>query len=129
MYRCSVVVPDLLRMEFTIVSQVRFSPTPSLTTPPACLNTLIFYFGTRSSRLLLSLPLEYSIVSSVSSFTPFGRQPLIMYTDDDILMALPELYRKGREGKWFGTKLFLIYMFDGVVQVQPSLHVSFIDLD
>lgn len=52
-----------------------------------------------------------------------------MYTDDDILMALPELYRKGREGKWFGTKLFLIYMFDGVVQVQPSLHVSFIDLD
>ncbi|KDQ61077.1 hypothetical protein JAAARDRAFT_124991 [Jaapia argillacea MUCL 33604] len=36
--------------------------------------------------------------------------------DDDVLMALPELYRYGREGKWFGTRLFLIYMFDGIVQ-------------
>jgi len=36
--------------------------------------------------------------------------------DDDILMALPELYRYGREGHWFNMKLFLAYMFDGIVQ-------------
>ena len=33
-------------------------------------------------------------------------------------MALPELYRYGREGHWFSMKLFLAYMFDGVVQVR-----------
>jgi hypothetical protein len=32
-------------------------------------------------------------------------------------MALPELYRYGREGHWYNNKLFLVYMFDGVVQV------------
>lgn len=32
-------------------------------------------------------------------------------------MALPQLYRFGREGKWFGTKLFSVFMFEGVVQV------------
>ncbi|TDL24691.1 phospholipid-translocating P-type ATPase [Rickenella mellea] len=36
--------------------------------------------------------------------------------DDDILMALPELYRYGREGKWFGTKIFLVYMIEAVYQ-------------
>ncbi|THH12000.1 hypothetical protein EW145_g295 [Phellinidium pouzarii] len=36
--------------------------------------------------------------------------------DDDILMAVPELYRYGREGYWFGTKTFAIYMFDAVYQ-------------
>lgn len=33
-------------------------------------------------------------------------------------MDLPELYRYGREGKWFGLKWFTIYMFDGVMQVR-----------
>ncbi len=39
-------------------------------------------------------------------------------------MAIPELYRYGREGKWFGLKWFTVYMFDGVYQVRcllPSL--------
>ncbi|KAF9469392.1 hypothetical protein BDZ94DRAFT_1244343 [Collybia nuda] len=36
--------------------------------------------------------------------------------DDHVLMDLPELYRYGREGKWFGMKWFVIYMLDGVVQ-------------
>lgn len=36
--------------------------------------------------------------------------------DDDVLMALPELYRFGREGHWYNTNLFLIYMFDGIAQ-------------
>jgi len=39
------------------------------------------------------------------------------FADDHVLMALPELYRYGREGKWFGEKLFTIFMLDGVVQV------------
>jgi len=31
-------------------------------------------------------------------------------------MDVPQLYRYGREGTWFGTKPFLVYMLDGVVQ-------------
>lgn len=44
--------------------------------------------------------------------------------DDDILMAIPELYREGREGKWFGTKLFSLYMLDAVYQVRTFLHTK-----
>jgi len=36
--------------------------------------------------------------------------------DDVVLMALPELYRFGREGTWFGLRPFIIYMVDGVYQ-------------
>lgn len=39
------------------------------------------------------------------------------HIDDHVLMALPELYRYGREGKWFGVKLFSVFMFEGVFQV------------
>ena len=36
-------------------------------------------------------------------------------------MDFPELYRFGREGRWFGMGLFAIYMLDGVMQVRcPS---------
>ena len=38
--------------------------------------------------------------------------------DDTVLMALPELYRTGREGSWFGLRQFAIYMIDGVYQVR-----------
>lgn len=36
-------------------------------------------------------------------------------------MALPQLYRYGREGKWFGVKLFTVFMMEGVVQVGLDL--------
>ncbi|KAG8996124.1 hypothetical protein FRB94_008549 [Tulasnella sp. JGI-2019a] len=36
--------------------------------------------------------------------------------DADILMSLPELYRYGREGRYFSLKLFCIYMWEGVFQ-------------
>lgn len=39
-------------------------------------------------------------------------------------MALPELYRFGREGTWFGVKQFAIYMIDGVYQASLNDHVS-----
>jgi hypothetical protein len=39
------------------------------------------------------------------------------YTDDDVLMAFPGLYRYGRERTWFSMRLFLIYMLDGVIVV------------
>jgi len=38
------------------------------------------------------------------------------FTDDSVLMALPELYRYGREGKWFTQSQFALYMFEGVYQ-------------
>lgn len=37
--------------------------------------------------------------------------------DADILMALPELYKRGREGQYFGMKKFLIYIFHGIYMV------------
>ncbi|CUA70090.1 phospholipid-translocating ATPase [Rhizoctonia solani] len=36
--------------------------------------------------------------------------------DSDILVILPELYRYGREGKWFGIRVFATYMLDGIYQ-------------
>ncbi|KAJ3719928.1 phospholipid-translocating ATPase [Lentinula raphanica] len=36
--------------------------------------------------------------------------------DSHILMALPELYRFGREGSWFSMKWFVLYMLDGIYQ-------------
>ncbi|KAJ7633042.1 hypothetical protein FB45DRAFT_521378 [Roridomyces roridus] len=36
--------------------------------------------------------------------------------DAEALMALPELYRYGREGHWFGLRHFVLYMLDGVYQ-------------
>ncbi|KAJ7029355.1 phospholipid-translocating ATPase [Mycena alexandri] len=36
--------------------------------------------------------------------------------DAKALMALPELYRYGREGRWFGFGSFAIYMLDGIFQ-------------
>jgi len=38
------------------------------------------------------------------------------FTEDDVLMALPELYRKGREGGWFGLGLFMTYVLDALYQ-------------
>lgn len=31
-------------------------------------------------------------------------------------MAVPQLYRFGREGTWYGLRLFSIYMLDGIYQ-------------
>ncbi|KAI0647599.1 phospholipid-translocating P-type ATPase [Trametes meyenii] len=36
--------------------------------------------------------------------------------DDHVLMAMPELYSHSRNHEYFGNKLFLTYMFDGIVQ-------------
>ncbi|KZP01087.1 phospholipid-translocating P-type ATPase [Calocera viscosa TUFC12733] len=36
--------------------------------------------------------------------------------DDDILVALPELYRYGRQGRWFGGWRFTIYMLEAGFQ-------------
>ncbi|KIM48588.1 hypothetical protein M413DRAFT_437796 [Hebeloma cylindrosporum] len=38
------------------------------------------------------------------------------FLDSRVLMDFPQLYRYGREGTWFGTKPFLVYMLDGVIQ-------------
>ncbi|KZP18292.1 phospholipid-translocating ATPase [Athelia psychrophila] len=38
------------------------------------------------------------------------------FADDSVLMALPELYRYGREGKWFSHRQFAVYMIDAVYQ-------------
>lgn len=32
-------------------------------------------------------------------------------------MLIPELYQYGRQVTWFGNRLFMIYVFEGAVQV------------
>lgn len=39
---------------------------------------------------------------------------------DHVLVAVPELYRYGREGSLFGLKRFFAYMIDGTYQVRFS---------
>lgn len=46
----------------------------------------------------------------------------MLVLDSVALMAIPELYRYGREGLWFGAVPFLIYMVEGVYQV--SVHAT-----
>jgi phospholipid-translocating ATPase len=45
-----------------------------------------------------------------------------LVVDADILMAIPELYRFGREGTWYGLRRFSIYMFDGIYQACLYIH-------
>ena len=44
------------------------------------------------------------------------------WTDAKLLMDLPELYHYGRRGTWFNMRSFLIYMFDGFLQVRARSH-------
>jgi len=37
--------------------------------------------------------------------------------DDHVLMDLPELYKYGRERRWYGIKWFFVYMLEGLYQV------------
>ena len=51
---------------------------------------------------------------------PFGPIPHSIsdfLADGDVLMAIPELYRYGREGTHFGLGMFSWYMLDAVFQV------------
>jgi hypothetical protein len=38
-------------------------------------------------------------------------------------MQIPELYRYGRLGKWFGIWPFVIYMVDGVYQARHTIYI------
>jgi phospholipid-translocating ATPase len=50
--------------------------------------------------------------------TSIRKTLLTLDPDDDILMAIPELYRYGREGRWFGSGTFVVFMLDGIYQVR-----------
>jgi hypothetical protein len=88
----------------------------------ACLIIITFFSGTLYGRLLLSLALVY-LTDSLVSLAPFGKPShtdISLVKDAHVLMAVPELYRYGREGYWFNQKSFVVYMFDGLVQVSAS---------
>lgn len=36
--------------------------------------------------------------------------------NDKVLMAIPELYKYGRKGQYFNSWLFILYMFEGILQ-------------
>lgn len=45
-------------------------------------------------------------------------------SDSHVLMAVPELYRYGREGTWFSMRLFTLYMLEAVYQVLSLFVIS-----
>lgn len=51
------------------------------------------------------------------------------HIDASVLMELPQLYEYGRKGKWFGMIQFIIYMFDGIVQVCSSSQLTIVGLE
>ena len=53
----------------------------------------------------------------------FVTADVVSLKDAHVLMAVPELYRYGREGYWFNQRSFVLYMFDGLVQVRASFHL------
>ena len=69
-------------------------------------------------RHWLVRPYRWYVIIALLSL---GRH-LLLSPDDDVLMALPELYRYGREGHWFNMKLFIAYMLDGIMQVSSGVH-------
>ncbi|KAJ7667947.1 phospholipid-translocating ATPase [Mycena polygramma] len=38
------------------------------------------------------------------------------FLDSEVLMAVPELYRFGRQGTWFNLRSFFVYVVDGIYQ-------------
>jgi hypothetical protein len=116
-----MVVPDLLCLECELVSVIDaldFDPVLILCT--AYLSILTFCFGIRSGLLPRSSPSACLIDLLVSDIVAILCRTWVLIShcaDDTVLMALPELYRFGREGTWFGLRSFIIYMLDGVYQV------------
>lgn len=84
------------------------------------LSILTFFSGIHFGPLLRLLGLGCLIELLVSkNVIVFVLDEVTSFLEDDtVLMALPELYRFGREGKWFGMRTFIIYMIDGVYQVR-----------
>ena len=96
---------------------------------PTSSNTSTCFFGTSSGRSLPSSPCESisylfhpfrfrrdfaqsSSLPSLSSRGVFDRD-----LDHDILMVLPELYRYGIAGNYFGMRKYFEFISEGVVQV------------
>ena len=92
---------------------------------PVCSSILTFCSGIRfglSPPLSVLAYLIDLLVSDITSVLCGVRYALITgCKDDTVLMALPELYRFGREGTWFGLRPFILYMIDGVYQVCLSV--------
>jgi hypothetical protein len=118
-----MVVHVLLRVVVSLVSGATFLDYLFLT---ICLLSvfeytyLIFWNSFWTLCPVIAIGLFDRIVGAYSAMliSDAGTYRLV---DDHVLMALPELYRYGREGKWFGVKLFTVFMTEGVVQVGQKL--------
>ncbi len=101
MYRCSLVVPDLLWLELQLVGGISCTHhTANLTFLPSVFEYTYLLFWN-----------SFWTIAPVIGIGLFDR-----FADDHVLMAVPELYYFGREGRWFGITQFIVYMFDGLMQ-------------
>ena len=96
----------------------------------ACSIIITFFSGTLYGQSLLSSALVYLIDSLVSLavFFKHSDTDTVSVIDAHVLMAVPELYRYGREGYWFNQTYFVLYMLDGLVQVSVSFHLFLLNL-
>jgi hypothetical protein len=93
----------------------------------ACSIIITFFSGILYGQLLPSSALVYltdSLVSLAVLFKHSDTDIVSLLKDAHVLMAVPELYRYGREGYWFNQTYFVLYMLDGLLQVSSS-YISF----
>ena len=77
----------------------------------ACSIIITFFSGTLYGQLLQSLALVYltdSLVRLAIFFKHFDADMVSLVKDAHVLMAVPELYRNGREGYWFNQTYFVL---------------------
>lgn len=95
------------------------APKHSLIIDLVDLIILTFFSGIRYGQSFPSLESDY-LIASLVRFQHYiiVTAADIFLSDSHTLMAVPELYRYGREGTWFGIRIFMIYVLDGIVQVR-----------
>ena len=113
-----MVVHDLLRLVVNLVSATTLLGHFSNALSPSVFEYtyLLFWnsFWTLCPVIAIGL---FDRVVGVYTAQPTSDARIYLPLDEKALMAIPALYRYGREGKWFGGKLFAVFMLEGVVQV------------
>ncbi|SRR6266404_3153429 len=118
-----MVVHDLLWLVVSLVSVATFSDaSPNVRSVSSAFEYtyLLFWNSFWTLCPVIAIGLFDRIVGAYRAFSVSSIE-LISFIDDHVLIAIPQLYRYGREGKWFGGKLFTVFMLDGVMQVSRCL--------
>jgi phospholipid-translocating ATPase len=116
-----MVVPDILRLEFKLVS-IHTSFAVLCIADVGLYSVfeytyLLFWNSFWTLAPVIGIGLFDRVIGECLRVYMHSRRMLTAHKDASALMEQPQLYSYSRLGTWFGMKWFVIYMFDGVVQV------------